>query len=109
MRVLITRPRQDAEAVARLLRDRSIESLIEPLLVVTNLALSDFPLDGVQAVLLTSANGARALAQATTRRDVLCRSRGGGRRCRGPGRPCRGASQSAWWTSGSCLRQRRCR
>jgi len=70
MRVLITRPRQDAEAVARLLRDRGVESLIEPLLVVTNLALSDFPLDGVQAVLLTSANGARALAQATTRRDV---------------------------------------
>jgi uroporphyrinogen-III synthase len=70
MRLLITRPRQDAEAVARVLHDRGVGSVIEPLLEVTNLAVPDFSLDDVQAVLLTSANGARALAQASTRRDV---------------------------------------
>lgn len=70
MRLLIIRPRQDAEAVARVLHDRGVESLMEPLLEVINLTVPDFSLDDVQAVLLTSANGARALAQATTRRDV---------------------------------------
>jgi uroporphyrinogen-III synthase len=70
MRLLITRPRRDAEAVARVLHDRGIDSLMEPLLKVTNLTVPNFSLDDVQAVLLTSANGARALAQASTRRDV---------------------------------------
>ena len=70
MRVLITRPRADAEAVARVLAARGIESLIEPLLEITNLPEAALDLDGVQAVLLTSANGARALALATARRDL---------------------------------------
>lgn len=70
MRVLITRPRHDAEAVARALATRDVESLIEPLLEITNLPRAALDLDGVQAVLLTSANGARALARATSRRDV---------------------------------------
>ncbi len=70
MGVLITRPRHDAEAVARVLATRGVESLIEPLLEITNLPRAALDLDGVQAVLLTSANGARALAQATTRRDL---------------------------------------
>ena len=70
MGVLITRPRHDAEAVARVLATRGVESLIEPLLEITNLPQAALDLDGVQAVLLTSANGARALAQATTRRDL---------------------------------------
>ncbi len=70
MRVLITRPRDDAETLAKTLADRGVESLIEPLLRIDNLAAEDLALDGVQAILLTSANGARALAAATAARSV---------------------------------------
>jgi uroporphyrinogen-III synthase len=70
MRILLTRPREDAEALAATLRARGHTVTIEPLFVVHQ--VNDAPLDlaGVQAVLLTSANGARALAQRTTRRDL---------------------------------------
>jgi uroporphyrinogen-III synthase len=70
MRILLTRPRDDAEALAATLRGRGHTVTIEPLFVVH--PVDDGPLDlsGVQAVLLTSANGARALAQRTTRRDL---------------------------------------
>ena len=70
MRVLITRPREDAEALAATLAARGIETLIEPLLDMTYLPAADLDLAGVQAVLLTSANGARALARADGRRDL---------------------------------------
>lgn len=62
MRVLITRPREDAETLAGLLRERNIEPVIEPMLVIHLLEGAGMDLDGVQALLLTSANGARALA-----------------------------------------------
>jgi uroporphyrinogen-III synthase len=70
MRVLITRPRDDAEALARMLADRGVDSLIEPLLRIANLPADDLALNGVQAILLTSANGARALAAATAARSL---------------------------------------
>ena len=70
MRVLITRPRDDAEALARTLASRGIESLIEPLLEIRPLANTELDLDGVQAILLTSANGARALAAASATRAI---------------------------------------
>lgn len=62
MRALITRPREDAETLAGLLRQRGIEPVIEPMLVVHPLAGAEVDLEGVQALLLTSANGARVLA-----------------------------------------------
>ncbi len=62
MRALITRPREDAEALAGLLRERDIESVIEPMLVIRSLEGAEVDFEGVQALLLTSANGARALA-----------------------------------------------
>jgi uroporphyrinogen-III synthase len=71
MRVLITRPRPDAEALAALLRERGIESLIEPLLEIIPTPVPALDLDDVQALLLTSANGARALAHKTDRRDLV--------------------------------------
>ena len=61
MRALITRPREDAEALAGLLRERDIESVIEPMLVIRSLEGAEVDFEGVQALLLTSANGARAL------------------------------------------------
>lgn len=64
-RVLLTRPRPDSEALAAVLRSRGIDSLIEPLLrVVPRQDAPGLDLAGVQAVLLTSANGARALEAA---------------------------------------------
>ncbi len=70
MRVLITRPREDAEAVAEALAARGVETMIEPLLEITDRPAGGLDLARVQAVLLTSANGARALARATGRRDL---------------------------------------
>jgi uroporphyrinogen-III synthase len=70
MRILLTRPREDAEALAATLRARGHEVTIEPLFIVFPVDDGPIDLNGVQAVLLTSANGARALAQRTPRRDV---------------------------------------
>ncbi len=73
-KVLITRSESDAARVAAQLAARGLDALIEPLLAIRHLpqgaqVLTPF-LDGVQAVLLTSANGARAFAAATPRRDL---------------------------------------
>lgn len=62
MRALITRPREDAGALAKLLGGRGIECVIEPLLTIEPVKDAGLDFTGVQAVLLTSANGARALA-----------------------------------------------
>ncbi|MBT6441757.1 MAG: uroporphyrinogen-III synthase [Alphaproteobacteria bacterium] len=60
--VLITRPRVDAEALAEGVSKLGAEPLIVPMIEIA--AATGAPPDfaGVQAVLLTSANGARALA-----------------------------------------------
>jgi uroporphyrinogen-III synthase len=70
MRALVTRPRAEAEALAALLARRGIETVIEPLIEIaaSGAALPD--LGGVRAVLCTSANGARALAQASVERNL---------------------------------------
>ena len=70
MRILVTRPEDDAIALARLLGERGIDAVIEPLLVIEHVAGAALDLEGVQAVLMTSANGARACAAATKRRDL---------------------------------------
>lgn len=70
MRVLITRPREDAGPLAERLAGMGVDSLIEPLLEIRYLPAAGLDLDGVQALLVTSANGARALARATDRRDL---------------------------------------
>ncbi len=70
MRVLITRPREDARALAEELAARGVGAIVEPIIEITPLSAGDLDLEGVQAILLTSANGARALAEATRRRDV---------------------------------------
>ncbi len=74
LRVLLTRPRQDAEETARLLRGQNIESVTAPLIEISDIAGAaldlESDLEGAQAVLVTSANGARALARATERRNI---------------------------------------
>jgi len=69
-KLLVTRPREQAEALADRLRTAGHDVIIDPMLGIRFLDIDLPPLDGVQAILLTSRNGARALAQSTERRDV---------------------------------------
>lgn len=73
MKVLVTRAEGDAEKLAATLAERGYESVIEKLTTIrfradTARGLAPF-LGGVQALLFTSANGVRAFAAATARRD----------------------------------------
>ena len=70
MRLLLTRPREDSEALAEVLNGRGHQSLIEPLLSISHETGATVDLDGVQAVLVTSANGVRALAAVDQRRGL---------------------------------------
>lgn len=70
MRVLLTRPREDAERLAALLAERGIDSLIEPLIDIVPRSEACPDLDGVQALLVTSANGVRAFAGLTAERRL---------------------------------------
>ncbi len=70
MRVLITRPRDDGERLAEALRPMGIEPLLEPLFRIEYKGGPELDLDGVQALLVTSANGARAFAARDGRRDL---------------------------------------
>jgi uroporphyrinogen-III synthase len=70
MRVLVTRPREDAEEIAALLRAAGHAPILAPLLAVNFHDGAPLELDDVQAVLATSANGVRALARRSVRRDL---------------------------------------
>ena len=69
-RALVTRPQEAAETLAASLATRGIEALIEPLMQVRYLTPPALELIGVQAILCTSANGVRALAQASGERGL---------------------------------------
>jgi uroporphyrinogen-III synthase len=73
-RILITRPEEDAKPLADALRSRGIATVIEPLLAIRTLPEAAAPLAedlaGVQAILFTSANGVRAFAELSHRRDI---------------------------------------
>lgn len=62
MRVLVTRPRPDAEATAERLRAAGHEAILDPLLSVEAIPEARLPEGPFDAVALTSVNGARALA-----------------------------------------------
>ncbi len=62
MRVLVTRPRGQAERLAALLAARGVESLVEPLIAIRPAGAGPLPLEGVQALVFTSANGVEAFA-----------------------------------------------
>ena len=69
-RILITRPQEDAEALAARLRALGHEVLIEPLLEIVYLDHPPPDLKEFQAVLFTSANGVRALVRASEGRSL---------------------------------------
>lgn len=70
MLVLVTRPDRDAKATAVEIKRRGHEARCVPLLDIENMTDLDLELAGVQALLITSANGIRAFALLSPRRDM---------------------------------------
>lgn len=70
MRVLVTRPVDDAEETAARLRDRGHAAIIAPLLEVRFRDGPELSFDVAQAIVATSANGIRALVRRSRRRDI---------------------------------------
>ncbi len=68
--LMITRPAEDAEPLIRALHDRGFESLLEPMLSIVAEPGPAPDLVGVQALLMTSANGVRAFANRTRDRNL---------------------------------------
>ena len=67
--IWIPRPQEDAEPLAETLRDLGFEALIAPVMAI-RYADEAPDLTDISVVLVTSANGARALARGTERRDL---------------------------------------
>lgn len=63
MRVIVTRPAEDAADLAATLSGMGHETILAPLLDIRLAPDADLPALPWQAVLITSANGARALAR----------------------------------------------
>jgi len=73
LRLIITRPQEDAEPLAAELAAIGVESLIAPLLSIEEFESETPDITGVQALLLTSANGVRAFARLSNERKlVIC-------------------------------------
>lgn len=70
MRILITRPKEDAARLADLLQARGHEPLCASLLSVRFFDGPELTFENVSAILATSANGIRAFARRTERRDL---------------------------------------
>ena len=68
--VLITRPKTDADTLAEILSKHGVNSLISPVLEIRTLDRPSLQIGGVQGILITSLNGARALAARVERRDI---------------------------------------
>jgi uroporphyrinogen-III synthase len=74
MKAIVTRPRDAAAALVRALADRGVDALLAPMLTIVPAAdaarhLAE-RLAGAQAILFTSANGVRAFAAASPRREL---------------------------------------
>lgn len=70
MRILVTRPKEDARVICERLRALGHEAIAAPLLDMYFPDGPEITLDGVAAILATSANGVRAIARRSPRRDV---------------------------------------
>ncbi|WP_167730666.1 uroporphyrinogen-III synthase [Terasakiella sp. SH-1] len=74
MRILVTRPKEDAAPLVEALKKRGHQPVLFPLLTIVNEAdgaktLSSYKIKDIQALLVTSANGVRAFASADKRRS----------------------------------------
>src|SRR5512146_1138627 len=70
IRVLVTRPREEAVALAARLEALGYTPVIAPMIAVRFLPDAVMDASGIQAVAFTSANGARALAAARVGAEV---------------------------------------
>ena len=70
MRVLVTRPIDEAAVTAAQLAARGHQTVIAPLLEIRFLEGTAIALDGVQAILATSSNGVHAFSKRSVRRDL---------------------------------------
>lgn len=70
MRILITRPKEDAARFADLLHDRGHEPLCASLLSVRFFDGPELTFHNISAIVATSANGIRAFSRRTERRDL---------------------------------------
>jgi len=70
MRILVTRPFEDAETTAAKLKSLGHQAIAAPLLDIKFREDATVDLTGVQAILATSANGIRALERASPVRDI---------------------------------------
>jgi len=70
VRALVTRPEEDAVPLAAALVERGVEVAVEPLLTIRPIADAPIDLQGVQALLFTSANGVRSFAALAAARTL---------------------------------------
>jgi uroporphyrinogen-III synthase len=70
MRILVTRPKEEGERLATLLRERGHEPILSATMDIQLEDGPDLSLENTKAILVTSANGVRALARRTRNRDV---------------------------------------
>src|SRR3546814_16705568 len=72
MRILVTRPREDAAGLVTALTERGHAVLLEPLLAIVPRDAVDWPAghQQAQALLVSSANGVSAFARADSRRRL---------------------------------------
>ena len=70
MRILVTRPEPEATRLAAQLAEHGIEAAIAPLMTIEPVASPLPPLENVQALVFTSANGVRAYAARQARADL---------------------------------------
>ena len=70
MRILVTRPLEDGKEIAARLAEHGHSAVLAPLLTPRFDDGPELDLEGVEAVLATSANGIRALVRRTPRRDL---------------------------------------
>src|SRR5260221_9650064 len=74
MKAIVTRPRDDAATLVGALADRGVDALLAPMLTILPVPQATRHLAerlaGAQAVLFTSANGVRAFAAASPRRQL---------------------------------------
>lgn len=70
MRLLVTRPREDSGELADALAGIGVTALMEPLLHIEFIDAPPPDLSGVQALLVTSANGVRAFVRLSPERDI---------------------------------------
>ncbi len=70
LRALVTRPAEDVADTAARLEAMGIEPVVAPVTAIERFVRGPLELDDVQALLVTSRNGVRALADATAVRDI---------------------------------------